>query len=297
MGQVAPRVALGLLLGLLLGLMGASPWLPAATAGTAGPGPAGARAGPDMEARGVAEASPVAEVRDIVVEGHPQRLLLVRPAAPRAVLVMLPGASGRLGIAADGTPRHGGNFLVRARDLFAAAGFAVLVPDAPGPGSLRGRRAGPAYGRTVAALAHYAGAETGLPVFLLGTSQGAIAAVNGAGRLEPAALAGLVLMEAVSRRGASGETVFDADPAAVRVPTLILANDEDACPVAPPADAPVLAARLAEAPQVEVVRLSGGRAGGRPCGARGAHGYLGMEDEVVARIAAFIDARLAELKR
>ncbi|WP_248845921.1 lysophospholipase [Acetobacter senegalensis] len=50
------------------------------------------------------------------------------------------------------------------------------------------------------------------PVFLLGKSQGAIAAVNGADQTVPGDIAGVVLTESVSVMGGSGKTVFSADP-------------------------------------------------------------------------------------
>jgi hypothetical protein len=109
-------------------------------------------------------------------------------------------------------------------------------------------------------------------------------------------LAGLVLTEAVSILGGSRESVYDADLAAVRVPVLIVANRDDACPVSPPAEAPKIAAALSGAPLVTVEEVTGGRPG-KPCGSLSPHGYLGIEDEVVGRIAAWIDARLAAPSR
>ncbi|MEP9351086.1 alpha/beta fold hydrolase [Xanthobacter sp. KR7-225] len=265
-------------------------------AGAAGPPRADPAPAP---AAGVASA-----VHDLSIQGRAQRVVLVAPPAPRAVLVMLPGGAGNVGIRPDGTLARGDNFLVRTRAQFAARGFAVLIPDAAGTGNLRGRRRTPAYGDVVRALAAFAGKQTGRPVFLVGTSQGAIAAANGAARAPAGQMtgqitgevAGLVLTEAVSVLGGSRESVYDADLAAVRVPVLILANRDDACPVSPPAQAPKIAAALSGAPSVTVEEVAGGRPG-KPCGALSPHGYLGIEDEVVGLISAWIDARLAASAR
>lgn len=235
-------------------------------------------------------------VADLSLAGHAQRVLLAAPGAPRAVLVMLPGGAGDVGLHPDGRLAHGANFLVRTRARFVEAGFAVLIPDAAGTRNLRGRRSTPAYGDLVRALAAYAGKETGAPVFLAGTSQGAIAAANGAARAQPGEVAGLVLTEAVSVLGGSRETVFDVDLAAVRVPVLIVANRDDACPVSPPDRAPRIAAALTGAPSVTVAEVSGGRAG-KACGSLSPHGYLGIEGEVVDIVSAWIDARLAAAAR
>lgn len=257
-------------------------------------GAAHAWAGEAAPAAGADGAGRVEEkVRDLVVEGLPQRVLLVLPPNPRAVLVMLPGGTGDLGLKADGTFRYGMNVLVRTRARFAALGFALVIPDVVDGRNLRGMRATPFYGHVVAALADVARTAVGRPVFLAGTSQGAIAAMNGAAHLPPGVVSGLVLTESVSRRGGSRETVFDAGPAEVRVPVLILANSDDACPVAPPADAQRIADALTAAKSVEVARLSGGIKAGRDCGSRSPHGYWGIEDEAVSRIAGWIDRQLA----
>lgn len=243
-------------------------------------------------AGGTAEVAPVvSEVVDLPVDGLSQRLLFVTPDHPRGVLVMLPGGRGDIGIGADGSLRQGGNFLVRTREQFAQKGYAVVVPDVAGTDNLRGRRSSPAYAGIVQALAAFAAQRTGKPVFLAGTSQGSIAAVNGAAHMRAPAIAGLVLTESVSRRGGSGETVFDADPDAVSVPVLILANPDDACPVAPSADAPRIAASLTQAPEVKIVTVTGGVHHGDPCHARSPHGYFGIEGAAVGAIVSWLNGR------
>lgn len=232
-------------------------------------------------------------VRDIDVEGLTQRLLIVSPPSPRAVLVMLPGGAGDIGIGDDGTLKHGENFLVRTRARFAAHGLAVVIVDAAGTDNLRGRRASPAYGRLVDAVARFAKSDMGLPVFLAGTSQGAIAAMNGAAHAAEGEVAGLILTESVSRLGGSKETVFDADPGAVKVPALIIANTNDACFVAPPADAERIAESLTGSPAVKVAHVSGGIVEGKDCSAHSPHGYWGIEDQPVRIMADWIDAQLA----
>lgn len=257
-------------------------------------GPAPARAG---------EAS--ARVVDLPrAEGGPLRLLAELPPAPRAVLILLPGGSGVVGIGADGRVRHGANVLIRIRADLVARGFGVILPDAAPPG-LRGQRASAAYARTVNAIIAHARAAAARPVFLMGTSQGAIAAVaaaahrpakgptNGPADGPANGLAGIILSEPVTRAGRSPETVFDAHPHDVRVPVLVVTNAEDGCHVAPPQDVGRLVDSLAQAPSVAVVRLSGGVRRGRPCGSRSPHGYLGIEPQFVAAVSHWLDAQLA----
>jgi pimeloyl-ACP methyl ester carboxylesterase len=221
----------------------------------------------------------------LLTTGAKERLLYVRPAHPSATVVMLPGGAGDIGIERDGNLRHGHNFVVRTRALWAAQGFAVVIPDTIDKTSLRGMRSTPAYAAVVADLIAFAQGEVKGAVFLLGTSQGAIAAMNGAAHAPVGELSGLILTESVSRFGGSQETVFDADPTAVRVPVLIVANRDDRCNVAPPDDAPKIAAALTNAGDVRVLKVSGGTdRARRACGSLSPHGYYGIESEIVGRI-------------
>ena len=212
--------------------------------------------------------------------GGTVRALLLRPDRPRAALVMLPGGDGEVGIGADGTVHRADNVVIRTAGLWLARGFALLVPDAGE--NLRGLRSSPAYGAAVAALVAEARRAVSGPVALVGTSQGAIAAVNGAGQ---GGVSALVLLEAVSRLGGSRETVFDADPAAVSAPVLVVASAADRCPVSPPGDAARVAAAFTRSARVDVLRLAGTEAGGRDCGSLSGHGYRGVEAEMVGRVA------------
>jgi hypothetical protein len=231
-------------------------------------------------------------VLDIAVAAGQQRALYVAPAHPRASIVMLPGGAGDVGIGDDGDLAHGNNFVVRTRALWVAEGFAVLIPDAPGRDNLRGLRSSPAYAAVVAALVAAAHAQAKGPVFLLGTSQGAIAAMNGAAQLHSGEIAGVVLSESVSVRGGSGETVFDAHPDGVNVPALVVANSDDQCNVAPPQNAAKIAAAMTHA-KVKVLTVSGGEQRSRKdCGSLSPHGYYGIEANVVSQIAAWMKAQL-----
>ncbi len=252
----------------------------------------------------VADASPLPAVPVITrvvdpgaADGGTGRMLYLSPAHPRATLVMLPGGIGRIGIRPDGSLAHGDNFVVRTRLSWTTRGYAVLIPDAAGGVDLRGSRSTPSYGAVVERMVRYARRLAPVPVVLLGTSQGTIAATNGAASSAPDAgptgLAALVLTETVSRGGRlSAETVFDAHPNAVRVPTLIVANEDDACDVAPPQAAGRIAAAFTAAPRVDVAKVSGGGRSDRPCGSRSPHGYDGIENRVIDLIDTWLTAQL-----
>ncbi len=215
-----------------------------------------------------------------------QRVLYDGPAQPRATLVVLPGGTGDVGVQHDGDVRHGDNFVVRTRARWVAKGYAVLISDTIDGTNLRGRRSSPGYARLVDALVAYAHGQADAPVFLLATSQGTIAAMNAAAHALPGTISGVVLTETVSVPGRlSSETVFDADPQAVRVPALVVANRDDTCDVAPPSMTPQVAAAMDHSPGVEVRMVSGGVQQSRwACGSLSPHGYDGIEEQVVDSI-------------
>jgi len=223
--------------------------------------------------------------------GDRQRVLYATPSNPKAIIVMLPGGAGDIGIERTGDLRHDDNFVVRSRALWVARGYAVLIPDTVNGDNLRGLRSSPAYAALVGELVSFAHTKSPAPVFLLGTSQGSIAAMNGAAHLSAAQLAGVVLTESVSRQGGSHETVFQADPQNVRAPALVVANHDDRCDVAPPEDASQIAAAMLHSPQVRVLYVSGGTSrSSKACGSLTPHGYYGIESNVVGQIADWMDA-------
>jgi pimeloyl-ACP methyl ester carboxylesterase len=225
--------------------------------------------------------------------GAKQRVLYVGRPSPRATLIMLPGGAGDVGLTRDGDVRHDKNFVVRTRQAWAARGYAVLIPDWIGHESLRGKRSSPDYFAIIEALIEYAHKQSAAPIFLLGTSQGSIAAANGAAHAKPGSIAGVILTESVSVMGGSHETVFDAGLSDIRVPALIVANRDDRCRVAPPEDAAKIAAAITHAPDVRVEEVSGGiDKSGNACGSLSPHGYYGIEDKVISMTDAWITKRI-----
>jgi pimeloyl-ACP methyl ester carboxylesterase len=217
--------------------------------------------------------------------GERQRVLYASPMRPTATIVMLPGGAGDVGLRRNGDVLHDDNFVVRTRALWVQRGYAVLIPDTVDRANLRGLRSSPEYGAVVEELVDFAHNQLPGPVFLLGTSQGSIAAMNGAAHARPGAIAGVVLTESVSRMGASGETVFSADPRDVHARALVVANQDDRCDVAPPQDAPRIAAAMTHSASVRILSVAGGiRRSRSPCGSLTPHGYYGIESSVIGRI-------------
>ena len=125
-------------------------------------------------------------------------------------LVLLPGGPGYMALDAKGCARKlEGNSLVRSRDLFHAAGFVTALVDAPsdhrGEDGLGGFRLSAQHADDIGKVIAEVRERTKLPVWLVGTSRGAISAANAASRLTgPAAPDGLVLTSAVTSGSVGG---------------------------------------------------------------------------------------------
>ena len=131
-----------------------------------------------------------------------------------------------------------------------------------------------------------------VPVWLVGTSMGTLSAANGA-TLDAGGADGVVLTSSVMRSNKKvTSTVFDSGPNLVKIPTLIVHNRDDGCHVCPFADIAELLSRFTSAPRKQLIAFEGGATPiSDPCEALSRHGYIGLEDKVVAAIAAWITAK------
>jgi pimeloyl-ACP methyl ester carboxylesterase len=242
-----------------------------------------------------AMAAPLQKVAQVPFAGGSQTVLYVGPAAPSAIVINFPGGDGLVKIGADGTVGLGGNFVVRTRELWVQHGLGVVIPDVPDRYNvLYNRRNTAEYGDAIAKLVAFAKSQANVPVWLVGTSQGTNAAANGGSRLTHGEIAGVVLTSSLTRQGNRPnllETVFDNDLAAIDVPVLIVSHKDDGCELSPPSDATRIKAALSRAPRSDIMLMSGGLPPkSRPCEARSAHGYFGVEAETIQRIADWMKA-------
>ncbi|SAL48069.1 Alpha/beta hydrolase family protein [Caballeronia sordidicola] len=215
-------------------------------------------------------------------DGSFQRVLYLPPARNlNGLMIMFAGGTGELDIGKNGSIRNANNFVVRSSDLWRDRGYGVLLVDALDHRSLRGQRSSGAYAEVTAKIIAFAHEISRAPLWVLGTSQGSIAAMNAASHAGKGDIAGLILTESVSILGGSHETVFYAHPEDVHVPSLIVANDNDQCKVAPPSMADAIAQSIRHA-RASVLKVKGGVQRSQDgCGSLSPHGYYGMEEQVV----------------
>jgi hypothetical protein len=222
--------------------------------------------------------------------GVTQSYLLSAPEADkaRAVAILFPGGQGKTDLQRESgrAVLDRGNFLVRTRRLFAGAGIATAVMDAPSdqPGGMEDDfRLGGAHAEDIGkVVADLKTRFPGLPVFLVGTSRGTISAASAGSRLgkgvDGVALTATLFLAASRRPGLSG---FDFST--IPTPVLLVHHVNDGCTYTPYSSAKRLADRF------PLVSVSGGSPPqSKPCEAMSEHGFLGKEAETVDAIAKWI---------
>ncbi len=226
------------------------------------------------------------------------------PGGPVA-LVLLPGGSGFANLDDQGCARLlRGNSLIRSVPLFTAAGFATAVVDAPSnhhsSEGLGGFRTAAAHAEDLGKVIAEVRARTKGAVWIVGTSRGAISAVNAASRLTgPAAPDGVVLTSALMAGQARAripwvtQSVFDLSLEAIRMPVLVVGHAADTC-IRSPANLMGNITARTNGLREQVVTVTGGpgsssiAASVDVCEGRTPHGFVDQEEEVAAGIARFV---------
>ena len=226
------------------------------------------------------------------------------PQEGHMVLVLLPGGPGYMALDTKGRARKlEGNSLVRSTKLFNAAGFITALVDAPsdhrGEDGLGGFRLSAQHADDIGTVIAEMRERTKLPVWLIGTSRGAISAANAASRLNgPAAPDGLVLTSAVTsgkvggRRAWVAQTALGAKLENIKMPVLVVAHTADKCIRTPPSLAGRIAARTnGEREQTIVISGGPGSRGGvsvEACQGSTPHGFTGQDAQVTEGLIRFI---------
>ena len=210
--------------------------------------------------------------------GGTRAAIVLPDGPPAASVILLPGGTTRLKIGPAGETASG-NFVIRIRQAFLDAGFAIVYVEDPSnlaPVVARMRR-------------------IARPVVYLGTSNGTAVAARSAAALGSDGPDALVLTSTVT--GISGQYPFSAasaDLSRIAVPVLFVHNRNDDCRVSPPAGIAGLIARLPPTTPVARIDVSSGRTANDPCGPYSPHGYLGIEADVAAAIVAWMRAHGAQ---
>ena len=226
----------------------------------------------------------------------------------RASVILFAGGDGVLDLIQTGSQAGDirelqGNFLIRSarRFLYARLNVAMLdaAPALPAPNGLNNQRLTQAHADHIGAVIGVVRNRwPGRPVWLVGTSNGTLSAVNAAARLTGASLPnGVVLTSAVTAPGTAPEetgTALAANPglANITVPTLVAWHAQDQCALSLAASAEAVFNGLTGLPAARKGKFI--VTGGSPnvamprCSAFGRHGFNAAEQALVGAIASFI---------
>lgn len=208
-----------------------------------------------------------------------------------ATVVLLSGGAGGIGtLNKDGWPSSE-NFLIRSGALFANQKFNVAMVSRPS--DIKDLD----YHVRVSEL-HMNDLRESLlkikqmsdaPVWIIGTSRGTISAAAFAiSEKSRGLIDGVVLTSSVTNSKFTG-AVPSQDLERIVVPVLVLHHEKDACVACRPHEVPLIFKKLVSTPMKKQIIVDGGTgAAGNPCEAEHWHGFIGMEKDVVAFIASWI---------
>jgi len=215
-----------------------------------------------------------------------------RPDARATVVLYSGGAGGYGALGEDGWPA-GGNFLIRTGKRWAAHPLNVVMVGRPTDGidlALGTHRTGDRHAEDNLAIFKAIKARSPAPLWLVGTSMGTISATAAAIRDQEGLVAGLVLTASIVAYKVPGAVPTQALDK-VRVPTLIVHHEADACWACRPHEVRRMADAFVNAPLSKTVFVSGGEGvAGNPCEPLHHHGFVGVRDQVVDLIADWIVA-------
>ncbi len=254
---------------------------------------------------GIARADPVVAINS---RNHSIPAILLKPAGtPKGAVILFAGGNGRLDIQPDGTIRFlQQNFLVRARALFARAGYAVLVPDLArdmkkgDAGVVDNYRGSQDYAGDVNQMVRYMRSQDIRKVWTIGTSRGTLSVANYVSRTwsprERSSPDGQIYTSGFWKLSDDGFTIWSLanhDARRLRLPTLLVVHKQDACPDTNPADLDAFGTWLRSGGvPASVMTFTGGKPPqSGPCDALSQHGFYGLDAEVVKRIAGWIRQR------
>src|SRR5215217_2691113 len=202
-------------------------------------------------------------IADETVDIGTSRAVLIKPKAPRASVILMPGGDGNIRPGDQGEINGlKGNQLVRTRHAYAARGLAVLVVDA---------------GTDLTSAVQYMAAIK-RPVTVIGTSKGTIRAAQGIARgARPDAL--VLTSGFLSSESVSGYSVMSILGSPASLPrTLVIHHSQDGCRVTLPAGVEPFIKWSAG--RARVAWMNGGRSEGDPCEAFSHHGFNGQDGQI-----------------
>lgn len=250
-------------------------------------------AAPTVEARGKTEYGAIEYVQTTQRAGVRQGFLLFHARSPVGSVILFTGGDGVLNLQKSGnTLKTNGNFLMRVRLDFVAAGYNVAAVDTPSDRpDLKRFRTTLGHAIDIKGAMNYLRSQSTGPLWLAGTSNGTVSVASVAARLSPAGPDGIVLTSTITAGGAVNGTVYNSDLKSIHVPMLIVSHNADLCPDSHMSGSQVLAERMTRTTVTEFLSFSGGsKPESGPCEPFSPHGYFGIEAQVTTAIIGWMKA-------
>lgn len=212
-----------------------------------------------------------AEVQQHAIQIGSLNAVLIKPDAPRASVILMPGGDGLFSMDSDGSislPNN--NQLVRTRWAYANENLAVLVISA---------------GTKLSQAIQYM-ARIKRPVTVIATSRGTLRAAEGiADGAQPEVL--VLTSGFLSNESGSLDNVINLlNSPNLLPPTLVVHHRRDACPKTLPNGVDPFVHWASG--RAHVIWLDGGINNGNPCRANAYHGFNGLDEQVVSTIVKFL---------
>ncbi len=226
-------------------------------------------------------------------------LLTGDPSTAKANLILLAGGRGVVKLSRSGEINAmKGNFLVRARQLFADRGYLTALVDAPldrrnKTGLLGGFRVSVEHGDDLARVAARLYRLNRKPVVVIGNSRGSVSAANLALRGAKGTVSAAVLTSSVVKDNAKGRSIKALPLGRIRIPVLFVHNEGDACHATLLKDViPVVRAMKSKVTRADLIVVNSRKATSGHCKGRSPHGFLGIENQVVEKIVGWLEGML-----
>lgn len=252
----------------------------------------------------------------VEIESRPgvtQKFIFIKPEQPKAAVVLIPGAWGKLDLgtffgATTINTDYAPSFVVESRKEFAKNGLMVAVIDSPSDrkkaGMGWGWRVYGSHARDIAAVVAFLKKQANVPVWLAGSSNASLSAANFVSEFGNGDVHGLAIGAAMTNitpdnefnPGFSAQYRFGAMSVSgldtFTGPVLIYWHKDDECVLSPPADAPRLAAKFTKSRKVDVqyIERKSYPASSRsnPCLTGSIHDLNGVHEDAVEIIVKYI---------
>jgi hypothetical protein len=220
-----------------------------------------------------------------------ERLLVLSPEVPKAVVVLFAGGHGGIQLSNEGKFGWGeGNFLMRTRELFTQADLMVVIVDAPSDHQrepyFNGFRQTKEHVHDISSVTAWIKTQTSAPIWLIGTSRGTQSVAYVATE-NPTNIHGIVLSSSILY-DVKSDAVPEMKLEKLQMPVLVVHHKNDGCSHCSFDLIPSLMNKLSASSAKELITIEGGQTKGDPCNAFGHHGFNGVEHEVVTKITEWV---------